>query len=711
MGGVFSKCTSKHAQRHSDDDDDLDLEDFTPIRTYRSREHVETHSFIEATEYRHRSGKEGVIRIRQSLSSKNTSILHSQHGSQSRTAERFQSTYAEQDISFRFNEEQRKEYRSSESSYDLVIPDYNTIRESRVEHMITPDEPPIDYEPGDTTYSFPVKQSKTIVEVHVQKPSEHMAEKSATENVSYEKHFKVLPGTKCLPRYQYHRFLLDWVVKGLQAIPEFPIKAFKDCTVVVGGDITDKNISFLFGENTESDKVLTDLNKGTLNEAAVLVVYFLNKLENVHHRIDDFDRQFPYDTGSLLIVMQNDGIVDESLKLKLIDALSKSRMNDVNVIAKNRSEIITKMTCIMEQRFQEHLEEMRRNLHDLPLNENVDASLLEVNALIRRLKQAACYPEPLPEEDDKMRGETIRDMLQSFGKKILYHGFDGDVLHIITTDISVKDKIVDFFSKSKFREISYKIHVEDALGVSFLAKEGTALHGAKFVYVNESLQAFRQDQRFATTGSLMMANGSAMVIVTSRHAFTNPADIYVLIDNSVVKFGHELIHLHGDMDCLHDDITIVEIDRDAVLAVENKCEKLLIDKSGSPTPARISSRQLNVDDIVHKRGARTGLTTGVVKHVEVQLLKPFRIPSLVIQISGRDSDSGPFAAEGDSGSLVFQNSLAAEENILDVLAMVQGKLKTDPPIHNPPVVCFPFTTGCQTLLQVTGLQSLQFFNV
>jgi hypothetical protein len=271
---------------------------------------------------------------------------------------------------------------------------------------------------------------------------------------------------------------------------------------------------------------------------------------------------------------------------------------------------------------------------------------------------------------------------------------------------------VNFFSESKFTKIRYAIHVEETLGVSFLAKEGVPLHGAKFVYVNEDIQAFHRDQQFATTGSLMMANGSAMVIVTSRHAFKNPANIYVAINNCVVKLGHELRHVHGDMECLHDDITVVEIESDAIGAVDNKCEKLLIDACGKPTPARISARELCVDDIVHKRGARTGLTTGVVTRVGVQPLNGFKLPCHTIQISGRASDSGSFAGSGDSGSLVFQHSLSAEENIIDVLAMVQGRLDVKvAPIHNPPIVCLPFMSGCQKLRQVTGLDSLQFFNV
>jgi hypothetical protein len=74
--------------------------------------------------------------------------------------------------------------------------------------------------------------------------------------------FSVLAETSFLPRYQYHRFLLDWACKGAQGLPEFPLKIFEDCTIIIGGDVTYENVCLLFGENTEFRKVLKELKQG-----------------------------------------------------------------------------------------------------------------------------------------------------------------------------------------------------------------------------------------------------------------------------------------------------------------------------------------------------------------------------------------------------------------------------------------------------------------
>lgn len=63
--------------------------------------------------------------------------------------------------------------------------------------------------------------------------------------------------------------------------------------------------------------------------------------------------------------------------------------------------------------------------------------------------------------------------------------------------------------------------------------------------------------------------------------------------------------------------------------------------------------------------------------------------------------------EGDSGSLVFQPSLFPEEMVLDVLAIVQGKLVQNSQAR---VVCLPFKESCDNLKQdIRDLQNLQFF--
>ncbi|XP_061185202.1 uncharacterized protein LOC133193257 [Saccostrea echinata] len=536
-----------------------------------------------------------------------------------------------------------------------------------------------------------------------------MTDISKTESKPNTGQFKALAQTDFLPRYKYHRSLLDWFSTGLQAVQNFPVLKFRECPIIVGGEIHAENLSFLIDKNIQSSEIpLTDVEKDSLEGADILVVYFWNNTtENIFRNFTNFAKTFPFKAGTLLFVMQCDGKADESLKSTLLQLVSTARMN-VDFVAKRRCEVITKMTCTLEKRILDVLEEAQRNLYELPLTENVDTSLWEVRAIIRRLKQAACYPHLLPEMDQFFKRGRIEDLLQSFGNRILWHGYDGDSLHIITNDMSVQEMIENTLSEPEFEHIKHSIKMQDDLSVQLLAKTGEPLHGAKFVYVNNGVNAFLQDKKFATTGSLMIANDSVLVVVTSRHAFSNQENIYVLIDESVVRLGQMTINSQHTMERLCEDISLVELDPGVISVVNERCEKLLIDASELPTPGRISPRELKVGDLVHKRGAKTGLTTGIVKSVQISKLGGYQIESPVIQICGRGSK--PFAGEGDSGSLVFQHSLSPDENILDVLAMVQSKLNV--PIPNAPVVCFPFTKGCETLYRIVPmLQSLQFINV
>lgn len=186
--------------------------------------------------------------------------------------------------------------------------------------------------------------------------------------------------------------------------------------------------------------------------------------------------------------------------------------------------------------------------------------------------------------------------------------YDGNTLFIIASDQTTKMRLETMFSGSDFQNIKFVISVEDKLSISELSKTGVPLHGAKFVYMNMGPEAFDTDECFATTGSLMQANNNRlMVAVTCRHALEQDDNFYTLIENLVVKLGQEVKQQNNKMERLHDDIAVVRIDDATRSIVEEKCEKLLIDTSKLPSPARISDRTLVKGDIVHKRGARTGL--------------------------------------------------------------------------------------------------------
>lgn len=298
-------------------------------------------------------------------------------------------------------------------------------------------------------------------------------------------------------------------------------------------------------------------------------------------------------------------------------------------------------------------------------------------------------------------------IINSFGDRILYDEYDEEILYVITTDQGVKKKLEAWYSSSDKNDLKLVVTVEEKLSLSEFSRTGVPLHGAKLVYVNEDVESFHADERFATTGSLMLANNNnLMLVVTCRHALEQVDTCFTLIDNVVFRLGQEMPQPNNRMERLCDDIAVVAIDDETRSVVDEKCEKLLIDAFGFPSPAQISFRNLKVGDIVHKRGAKTGFTTGIVKSIRNQTIGRFRLPSTVIYIASRDATT--FAMEGDSGSLVFQPSLSPEEIVLDVLAMVQGKLVQNSQAR---VVCLPFKESCDNLKQnIPELQNLQFFN-
>lgn len=292
-----------------------------------------------------------------------------------------------------------------------------------------------------------------------------------------------------------------------------------------------------------------------------------------------------------------------------------------------------------------------------------------------------------------------------FREKILYQGYDDDKLYVITNDQNVKESLEAWFLESGIENLQLVITFEEKLSTTELSKTGEPLNGAKFVYVQNSVGDFKEDKCYATIGCLMQAGNNMMVAVTCQHALERKENFFTLINNSVVKLGQELPQVNKQMARLYDDIALIVIDGETRNDIDKYCERLLIDSFGIPSPAEIASESLKKGDIVHKWGATTGLTTGIVKEVKHQAIGRFTSESTVIFITGRDSE--PFANEGDSGSLIFKRSESPEQNLLYIYGMVQSRLKV--PFANAPIICFPFKESYDSLKNnLPDIQTLQF---
>lgn len=694
MGGVLTTCkqrkSSNVADNNSDIRDDLARRGFIRLGRIRHDTEIEALYSTKAILYRNPITKQTIIQTRtlRSVSSKVT--IATENRSQS------QSYYQ-----FSQHDFDSEEFGSEE---------FNTKKED------SPPEPPPDYEFDDQLEKKDISFNQQVeVQVHESLQMQHiklkMEEVDVSEKGRKEKEFQVIKDTKFLPRYTYHRSLLDWFMEDIPQDPMFQACHFADCTILIGGNITDETISKICGETILPEKLtVKDLRKEAVKHTQSLIVYFLrNDVTNEYKEIEQIVNQLSFE-GTFLFVMTLDIFYNEQMKTTLKENVLELGSLNVEIVTENRSEILSKMTRFFEQRLVVYLEQTKMKLRDYSRHHNVRSSLCEVNAILRRLKQAACYPEPYTDEEEEKdpQEKEVDKILHSFGDKIIYQRYDGDTLYVITTDQDVKDRLDTWYSKSGITKIKFVITVDVKLPISELTKLWESLHGAKMVYVNENVDAFRRDPDFATTGSLMMANGDSMVIITCQHALKKNEHAYTLIDKAVVRLGQGSEQPLNKMQRLNEDIAVVEIDKETRSVITDKCVKMLLDEKEILTPAQISLRKLKKNDIVHKRGAKTGFTTGIVESVENECIGEFSQSSCVIRVIGKNNR--PFADKGDSGSLVFQPSMSVEDPFLDVLAMVQGRV--DKLSHNPDIICFPFHEGRDVLISnIERLNSLQFYNV
>lgn len=114
--------------------------------------------------------------------------------------------------------------------------------------------------------------------------------------------------------------------------------------------------------------------------------------------------------GHVLVLLEMEYSNDKKIIMKKIRTLGITK---VEVIIKTRSEVVQKITCILEHTLSSYLGGTKQILLDHSHTHKVESSLLEVNAILKRLKQAECYPEPLA-EFVKPENNEIDNILQRF---------------------------------------------------------------------------------------------------------------------------------------------------------------------------------------------------------------------------------------------------------------------------------------------------------
>lgn len=65
-----------------------------------------------------------------------------------------------------------------------------------------------------------------------------------------------------LPRYRYHRSLVDWFMEGLPPDPVFHNYNCEDCSIIIGGEFTEESKIKVFGDALLDTVPVTDSLKG-----------------------------------------------------------------------------------------------------------------------------------------------------------------------------------------------------------------------------------------------------------------------------------------------------------------------------------------------------------------------------------------------------------------------------------------------------------------
>lgn len=74
--------------------------------------------------------------------------------------------------------------------------------------------------------------------------------------------FLVLSDVSYLPRYQYHRSLLQLFIEGLPPNPVFHDSYFEDCFIIIAGEFNEESKLQLFGDAMLETVSVKNLPKG-----------------------------------------------------------------------------------------------------------------------------------------------------------------------------------------------------------------------------------------------------------------------------------------------------------------------------------------------------------------------------------------------------------------------------------------------------------------
>ncbi|XP_062588206.1 uncharacterized protein LOC134249856 [Saccostrea cucullata] len=516
------------------------------------------------------------------------------------------------------------------------------------------------------------------------------------------KEFKVLDKRVCLPRYAYHKFLVDLSLEGADLIDGFAVDPMTECIVLVGGDLSKENESLLSSDIAEGN-CFSDFTTEMVVGVYMIFLYFMTqddmkKTESLLSYLTATSEEFQCKEADLLLILPKDikpsSAEDISAALQKIQKLRFRRVFSVKRESKEIRQTIAKT---FQSSLIQYLRDAAGLLSELPSAEHVEECLEKIRAIIETLQEEQHNPKrPYNKQD-------VLDIIKPYQDKILYLGFNTKGVRITITDQSVMAELENRLSNVGNFEV--KISVQEKITT---APFNFPLHGAKFV---PSL-APTNSSTYATIGSLVKRKGSIMAAITCLHPFLgiqNPG-VTVNINLVDVKLGSVMFHVQ-DIRSIHDDIALIDVDEQII---ESDCEKRLLNGRGQPTSAYISNCRDLIDldkflnTVVRKRGARTLLTTGVVSEVCNITYMHYSVAGSAIIVKPFFKNTA-FAKRGDSGSLVFLPS-SSNDNKLEVIGMVCSEAPQEVFHDERLVLCAPLRASVDNLIdRIPNIERIDFY--
>lgn len=284
--------------------------------------------------------------------------------------------------------------------------------------------------------------------------------------------------------------------------------------------------------------------------------------------------------------------------------------------------------------------------------------------------------------------------------KIYGYGFRPDEFYVLIDDrLSPKErkalekKIVKQLPKSK--DFYMNVKFENSKGVSFTKHLGSG---------SPVLPDLSEPDSYGTLGGFAQINSTDVVGLTNYHVIRQDVEAYVKNGDTTIKLGKcTLVFVPGPESLA--DFALIKVDDE----LKEMCRKPLVDDEHEPKSATVYCGELDqiCPAIVHKNGASTGMTQGtIVQSLTYREILGKRETRSVLLVE--DLEEEEFSKPGDSGSLVFQNSLSASQSSIEVLAILNGRYsRRDETEESRYIVCSSMKFICENL-EKKG-KRLQFF--